>query len=134
MLSFLLTLSALIYTFVVTKQTDGSRIDLALAEETYAGRNGAVIFPYPGNMWTPETWFKQVLKLGFVDEGLKGDIRTHVRLMEGWRFNLIPLFLLGLAVMLVAVLGWVERRRDGIAGGGRRSVVREKHVSTVSEM
>jgi hypothetical protein len=131
-LSFLLTLSALIYTFVITHQTSSSRIDVSLAISTYENRNGAVVFPYPGDTWTPETWFKQVLKLGFVEEGEKGDIRTHVRLMEGWRFNLIPLFLLGGAVMGLAVVGWVGRRTG--RGEGRRGLVREKHVSTVEEM
>lgn len=133
MLSFLLTLSALVYTFVVTAQTDSkhSRIDLSVAANTYASRTG-VVFKYPDDTWTPENWFKAVLKLAFVDEGQKGDIRTHVRLMEGWRWNLIPLLLLGLSVMGIAVMGWMERRRDGGAGG--RSAVREKHVSTVSDL
>jgi hypothetical protein len=130
-LSWLLTLSALIYTFVVTKQTQGSRIDLNVAAATYAARVG-LLFPYPGDKWTPETWYKQVLTLGFVNGQEKGDIRTHVRLMEGWRWNLIPLFLLGGAVMVVAVLGWVEKRNEG--GSMGRSSMREKHVSTVSEL
>jgi len=131
-LSFLLTMSALIYTFVVTHETDSSRshIDLSVAASTYAQRTGTV-FPYPDDKWTPENWYKAMLKLQFVDEAQKGDIRTHVRLMEGWRWNLIVLFLLGLSVMGVAVMGWVERRREG---GGRPRAGREKHVSTVSEM
>jgi hypothetical protein len=128
-LSWLLTLSALIYTFVVTHQTAGSRIDPSIAAATYADRTGK-LFPYPGDKWTPETWYKQVLTLGFVDSGEKGDIRTHLRLMQGWRWNLIPLFLLGGAVMAVAVVGWVEGRRDG----GVKREVREKHISTVSEL
>ena len=73
-----------------------------------------------------------MLTLGFVNAQEKGDIRTHVRLMEGWRWNLIPLFLLGGAVMVLAVLGWVEKRKEG--GSAGRSLVREKHVSTVSEL
>lgn len=129
MLSWLLTLSALIYTFVVTHQTDGDRIDVNLAASTYAARDVAVVFPYPGGNWTPETWYKQVLTLGFVDRGEKGDIRTHVRLMEGWRWNLIPLFLLGGTVMAAAVTEWLERR-----GQTERTMVREKLVSTVSEL
>lgn len=130
-LSWLLTLSALVYTFVVTKQTRGSRIDLKVGAATYAARAGP-LFPYPADKWTPETWFRQMLTLGFVDAQEKGDIRTHVRLMEGWRWNLIPLFLLGGAVMVLAVLGWLERRKEGGPAGG--SLVREKHVSTVSEL
>ena len=132
-LSFLLTLSALIYTFVVTHQTDSShsRINLSTAAATSKLTVAGHVAPYPDDTWTPENWYKAMLKLAFVDEGQKGDIRTHVRLMEGWRWNLIPLLLLGFAVMVIAIMGYMEKRRGGAAGG--RRTVQEKHISATSE-
>jgi len=133
-LSFLLTLSALIYVFVVTHQTDvsHSHIDLSVAASTFASRQG-VVFKYPDDTWTPENWYNAVLKLAFVDNNEKGDIRTHVRLMEAWRWNLIPMFLLGLAIMVIALAGYIGRRKGGGNKTGK-SMVQQKHLSTVSEL
>lgn len=131
--SVLLTLAALIYTFVVTHTTDSAHSAIELGTAAAASRRTAHghVAPYPGGSWTPENWYKAVLGLEFVDEGQKGDIRTHVHLMEGWRWNLIPLLVLGCAVMGVAMHGYLMRRRGGGADGGRRTM-QEKRVSATS--
>ena len=103
LISALLTLAALIYTFVVTHQTNNQSINLATA----AANND---LPYPLDSWTPENWYKAVLKLSFVDPSEKNSIRTNVHLMEGWRWNLIPLFLLGVAVCALAFLNLIKER------------------------
>ncbi|KAF1984768.1 hypothetical protein K402DRAFT_447506 [Aulographum hederae CBS 113979] len=97
-LSFLLTLAALAYTFTVTHSTSNQTIDLSA----------------PGN------WYKAVLELQFQDPNEKGDIRNHIRLMEGWRWNLIPLFLLGGAIAVLAVWMAIKERK-----GAARQVYKE---------
>jgi len=104
-LSVLLTLTALIYTFVVTHQTDNQTISLSVA----AANND---LPYPDLQWTPENWYKQVLTLPFVDVGEKSNIRFNVHLMEAWRWNLIPLLVLGFVVSSLAVWTLIKDRRD----------------------
>jgi hypothetical protein len=89
-MSFALTLSALIYTFVITHQTSGQAIDVANTSLKNAS-------PYPVDSWTPQTWFSAVLSLPFLNEDQKNDARKHWRLMEGWKWNLIPLFLIEFA-------------------------------------
>ncbi|KAK4172542.1 hypothetical protein QBC36DRAFT_362453 [Triangularia setosa] len=115
-LSSLLTLGALIYTFVEARLTSGQTIDLNVAKE-YA-------YPllYPDDRWTPETWFEAVLALPLENQRDEDVIRERLKLMRGWKWNTIPMFLLGLAlaglvVREVAVFGgWGfkgRRMRDG---------------------
>ncbi|KAK4202530.1 hypothetical protein QBC40DRAFT_195801, partial [Triangularia verruculosa] len=89
-LSCLLTLGALIYTFVETRLTSGQTIDPNVAQEYE--------WPslYPDDRWTPETWYEAVLGLPFEEEEDADPIRERLRVMRGWRWNTIPLFLLGL--------------------------------------
>jgi len=105
LLAGLLTLVALIYTFAVTGMTDHQTIDLAVA----AANSGT---PYPLHQWTPENWFKQVLQLPFVNESDKGDIRFHLHLMSGWRWNLIPILLLEFIVCVLALMNLIKERRE----------------------
>jgi hypothetical protein len=114
LLSALLTLAALIYTFVVTHQTDHQTISLAVAT-AHSGR------PYPADQWTLETWCKQVLTLPFADDSEKSYFRVHLHLSVGWRWNLIPLLVLGLVVSALAV--WSVWR-------GGRDLRRENREST----
>lgn len=104
-LSWLLTMAALIYTFVVTSMTASQTIDLTLAAAN----------PYPGwypvDSWTPENWYKQMLNLPLVEEADRVTIRHNLRIMTGWRYNLIPLFILGLALAVLAVLEVVRIRK-----------------------
>ncbi|OAP60678.1 hypothetical protein AYL99_05680 [Fonsecaea erecta] len=104
-LSALLTLSALIYTFVVTAQTDNQSINLAVAAANPEPKM------YPLDNWTPENWFVAVLALPLAHASDRHDIRNNLRLMRGWRWNLIPLFILGVAVASLAVWELVSGRR-----------------------
>jgi hypothetical protein len=107
-LSMLLTLAALIYTMVLTSTTDNQTINLNLAAANPAPKK------YPADEWTPETWFVAVLnQVPLTFESDRNDIRKQIRLMRGWRWNLIPFFILGLAVACAAVYEWVMLRRQG---------------------
>lgn len=104
-LSAMLTLAALIYTFVVTAQTDNQSINL-----TVAAANPEPL-KYPDDNWTPENWFIAVLALPLAHESDRRDIRNNLHLMRGWRWNLIPLFIIGVAVALLAVWELIRGRR-----------------------
>ncbi|EXJ81130.1 hypothetical protein A1O3_07418 [Capronia epimyces CBS 606.96] len=104
-LSATLTLAALIYTFVVTAQTDDQTIDVAVA-----AANPEPLM-YPDDKWTPENWFVAVLALPLAHTSDRRDIRNHLRLMRAWRWNLIPLFILGLTVAALALWRLVRDRR-----------------------
>ncbi|KAK0723155.1 hypothetical protein B0T26DRAFT_643240 [Lasiosphaeria miniovina] len=104
-LSCLLTLTALVYTFVVTAQTAGQAIDLAVAS-----RNSAPAH-YPDDSWTPENWYDAVLGLPLTDDADRDAIARALRLMRGWRFNLIPLFVLGFVLGALVVLEVLSGRK-----------------------
>ncbi|KAK3321454.1 hypothetical protein B0T19DRAFT_445213 [Cercophora scortea] len=97
-LSWLLTLTALIYTFVVTAQTANQAIDVGLAQRTTPAKYN------DGRDWTPENWYLAVLDLPLVSGDDRDVIARNVRLMRGWRFNIIPLFVLGFVLMDLVVL------------------------------
>jgi hypothetical protein len=82
LLSTLLTLSALIYVFVVTNQTDN------------------------------QTILEAILKLPLAKDSLKGGFRTHVHLMEAWRWFLIPMFIVNLGTLAVGVWAVLTQRRE----------------------
>jgi predicted exporter len=67
---------------------------------------------YPNDKWTPENWFDAVLKLPLAHDSDRRKIKQMLRLMRGWRWNLIPLFILGLVVAVLAVLELVRGRRS----------------------
>jgi len=104
-LSALLTLAAIIYTFVLTAQTDDQSINL-----TVAAANPEPLM-YPLDNWTPENWFIAVLDLPLAHDSDRSKIRNNLRLMRGWRWNLIPLFILGVGVSALAVWELVAGRR-----------------------
>jgi hypothetical protein len=104
-LSAMLTLAALIYTFVLTAQTDDQTINL-----TVAAANPEPLM-YPLDKWTPENWFVAVLDLPLARDSDRSKINNNLRLMRGWRWNLIPLFILGVVVAALAVWELVGGRR-----------------------
>ncbi|OCT51750.1 hypothetical protein CLCR_09023 [Cladophialophora carrionii] len=104
-LSAMLTLAALIYTFVLTAQTDDQSINL-----TVAAANAEPLM-YPLDEWTPENWFVAVLALPLAHDSDRSKISNNLRLMRGWRWNLIPLFILGLVVASLAVWELMSSRR-----------------------
>jgi len=92
-LNVLLSLAALIYTFVVTHQTSGQTIDPSVAQ---AGTK------YPEHDWTPENWYKALRKLPVDDKSLISTFNSHISTMEAWKWMLIPLFLVNLLAFGVA--------------------------------
>ncbi len=110
LLSFLLTLAALIYTFVETSNTSGQVIDLAVAQANLPPAR------YPDGTWTPETWYAAVLDLPLLSPSNVRIISGNVGMMRGWRWNLLPLLILGLFLLVLVVL---ELWRT-IGGGPRR--------------
>ncbi|RMZ90895.1 hypothetical protein DV736_g1862, partial [Chaetothyriales sp. CBS 134916] len=105
-LSNLLTLAALIYTFIVTHQTNNQTIDLAVA-----AKNPDPLM-YPLHKWTPENWFIAILhQVPLIHHSDRVKITQELRVMRGWRWNLIPLFILGLLTAAAAVAEWLALRR-----------------------
>lgn len=115
-LSALLTLAALIYTFVLTKLHSIHHINLDVAV-SLDNRPYPNYVAYPLDQWTPETWFVRVLELQLVYPAERNDIVRQLRIMRAWRWNLIPMFILGLGLCVIAV--W-----DGLQGRKRYAVAR----------
>ncbi len=103
----LLTLAALIYTFIITYEHNDQSINLDIA--------AANPFPlkYPSNEWTPENWYSAVLELPLTFDSDSSKLRQQLRIIRGWRWNLIPLFILGLMTACAAVYEWFPLRRRG---------------------
>ena len=110
-LSALLTLSSLIYTFLVTYQHKQS-----------INMNTATAYPfplaYPTDEWTPETWYSALLELPLSFDSDRSKIHQQLTIMRGWRWNLIPLFVLGLITAYAAVYEWFLLRRQGSRDSG----------------
>jgi len=118
-ISAVFTLAALAYTFTLTNQTKGNRINPTLASKTPVNDR------YPADKWTPATWTKALLALP-LDRKIDQDyLRGWLKVMEGWKWNLIPMFLIGVVVAGLAVMACLEER-----SGYRRpaGVEREKET------
>lgn len=103
-LSLLLVLSALIYTFVVTNDHKGQTIDPSIAASLKGQK-------YYIDSWTPQNWFSALLKLDLVDSSERSDIKSHLRIMRGWQYNLIPFFIIHLLETSVALWDASKRRK-----------------------
>lgn len=108
--ALLLTLAALIYTFVITHDHAGQTIDVSVASqlnnEPYPNQKA-----YPLDEWTPENWFTAVLKLNLVSSSDRSDIRGHLDVMRGWRWNLVPMFIIQFGTTLIAFWDAISARR-----------------------
>lgn len=129
LLSAVLTLSALIYTFVITTSHAHQTIDLPTAA-ALDNRPYPNYVAYPLDAWTPENWFAAVLgQLQLVQPDQRDDIAAHLRVMRAWRWNLVPLFVVGVGLCVVAVGDAWGRKREEKAvllprGGGAKMVGR----------
>jgi len=107
-LSWLFTLSAMAYTFAVTNQTKGQSIDKAVAVQNQGKA-------YPLDEWTPENWTKALLALPLTDDKDANYLHNWLKVIEGWKWNLIPMFFIGLLVASLAVKAClgdrIQRRR-----------------------
>ncbi|WPH00872.1 Hypothetical protein R9X50_00370300 [Acrodontium crateriforme] len=109
-LSAMLSFDAMVYTFVITKAHRHQRIDQHVASQLQ-NRPYPNMVLYPLLSWTPENWYSALLKLDLVDSADRHNVSMHLAIMKAWRWNTIPLFLLGLAVAVVAVLDGLARRK-----------------------
>lgn len=123
--AMLLTLAALIYTMVLTYQHDHQTISNAVASQLH-NRPYPNYVAYPLDKWTPENWFDAVLKLDLVHSSDRSDIKQHLNVMRGWRWNLIPMFIIGLGVSGVAfaeyLFAWRRSSRGGVREMERKSL------------
>lgn len=129
-ISAVLALAALLYTFILTNAHQRQTIDIGLAV-SLDNRPFPNQVAYPEQFWTPENWFSAVLELPLVDMRQRDDIAHHLAIMRAWRWNLIPLFVLGIALSAVALVdAWTTRREykpvsaiefEQVRGHGRRA-------------
>lgn len=106
-LSWLLVLAALVYTYVLQSRTGKQVIDVAVAAQN--------AFPkkYPLDSWTPENWYKEVLNIPLVDDRDRTVIAYNLRIMRGWKYNLIAFFLVGFVLTGLVVAENLRSRRRG---------------------
>lgn len=105
LLSFLLTLGALIYIFVTMNRHAGQTIDLTLLQ------GQAMRQRWPYGSWDPKSWFDALLSLDLSSSDDRDAITSHIHLFTGSMFNMIPLLVTGLAVLVFAVLDGIFMRR-----------------------
>lgn len=68
--------------------------------------------PYPAHSWTPETWYTAVNKLSLVHDEDHDILTRKLRLMRGWRYNLIPFMILGFILMVLVIVELLRYRRS----------------------
>ncbi|KAM6477658.1 hypothetical protein HDV62DRAFT_372708 [Trichoderma sp. SZMC 28011] len=128
-LGLMLTIGSLGYVFSVTNAHKGQTIDLDAASKTGNHK-------YALDTWTPQNWFPAMLKLDLADSSQRNDIANHLRIMRGWQYNLIPLFLVQLTTTVLAILEFLERRKTRPSAGEYDSVKRtsgeQKIVATAT--
>ncbi|EME87095.1 uncharacterized protein MYCFIDRAFT_210690 [Pseudocercospora fijiensis CIRAD86] len=108
--STLLTLAALIYTFVLVNAHQNQTINLELASQLNNHPYPNYV-AYPLEKWTPQNWFQAVLQLPLANSSDRRNIESHVRVMEGWKWNLIPMFVIGFSVSGIAFAEAMAYRR-----------------------
>ena len=104
-LSFLLTLTALIYTYVLNNKYSGQSINISVASASSPGH-------YPRDSWTPENWYTAVNNLPLVHSDDHDTLKKKLRVIRGWRYNLIPFAVLGFILMVVVILELLSFRRS----------------------
>ncbi|EMC99858.1 hypothetical protein BAUCODRAFT_30272 [Baudoinia panamericana UAMH 10762] len=126
LLSALLTISALIATMYLTAIHAGQKIDIQYAS-TLHNEPFPNFVAYALLAWTPENWFTAMLQLPLSSASDRSIISTHLTLMKVWKWNLVPLSVLGMAVCVLAFVDRtqkrrVERREMEFGYTGRKSV------------
>jgi len=120
-LAFLLTLAALAYVFSVTNSTKHNRIVQSIAFATPTS-------PYPQDSWTPETWTKAMLALPLSNPVDIKYLNHWLKVMDGWKWNLIPMFLIQGAVTALIVLTYRKESRGARASGSREEMTKAEVI------
>lgn len=102
LLAVLFTLCAIIFVFDVTNATKGQTILSSVAKPNVH---------YPDHKWTPETWYKAVLDLPIAKDSVRSDIHDHVKVMEAWKWMLIPIFMTDNLAFSIAVTALMKQRK-----------------------
>ncbi len=97
-------MAALAYTFILIHQTSGQFINPVVALESQG-------HAYPVDKWTPQTWTKALLALPLISGTDASYLQHWLRVMEGWRWNLIPMMLINLFVAALAIRECLRQRR-----------------------
>ncbi|RDW61373.1 hypothetical protein BP5796_11265 [Coleophoma crateriformis] len=101
-LALVLTLVALSWTFALTNQTSGQQIDQLIASTSQH-------HAYPADEWTPGTWTDALLALPLIDEKDVSYLKHWRHVMNGWKWNAIPLFLVEtVAVAFICLTFWED--------------------------
>ncbi|EPE08388.1 hypothetical protein F503_01171 [Ophiostoma piceae UAMH 11346] len=116
-----LTIGALGYVFAVTNKHKGQTINQAAAI--------SMTGPYDLDQWTPQNWFHAVRQLDLNSSSLRSDINFHYRIMLGWQYNLIPLFLLQLVETAFAFRDFFAWRKRGTTVNGHVEASYKEPVS-----
>lgn len=129
-LSAIFSLACFVYVMAKTYNHDNQNINLA-----HAAQLGAPGFPdiepYDRLEWTPQNWFAALLRTRLARDSDRSSIKSHLAIMHGWEWNLIPMFLLGFTVMALAFLDRrsVDQRRDGGMDSERLARQKEEGLS-----
>ncbi|KAF2438429.1 hypothetical protein P171DRAFT_458593 [Karstenula rhodostoma CBS 690.94] len=102
LLSVFFTLSAIIFVFVVTNQTNHQHILESAARSNV---------PYAEHWWTPENWYKAVLELPLASEQHRRSISSAVTHMVAWKWILVPIFLLDVLTFAITTVEMMRQRR-----------------------
>jgi hypothetical protein len=105
-LALLLTCAALGYVGDLRRKHQGQSIDISVARSL--GGTGK----YPDMFWTPQSWFAAVLELDLHDGDVRKDIQSHLRIMNGWWWNLIPMVIVQLVTTLIVLGDWWKWRKE----------------------
>jgi hypothetical protein len=82
-LSTLLTLAAIVYTFLLTYQHWHQEIDITLAS-TLNNKPYPDYVAYPEKYWTPENWLYAVLELPLQSSADVGEINAFLQVTRSW--------------------------------------------------
>ncbi|KAI1195501.1 hypothetical protein F5X97DRAFT_345633 [Nemania serpens] len=104
--ALILTGVALTYALAVENSQKAQVISTALA----ISENGR---PYARGTWTPLNWFAAVLKLdSFYWHDGRADMVNNLNFLRGALYNLIPMFILQLAQLVLAFIEYYEWVRE----------------------
>lgn len=117
--SIILNLATLIYTFGITNKYARNTIDTA----SLPGFNSPYV-KYNSGLWDFSTWFGSLLDQRLVVD--RDDIYRDFQYIRGWMFNLIPLFIFGLVVLIFTLV-------DGFLARKTARYVRQKEANLDAE-
>ncbi|KAK5166044.1 uncharacterized protein LTR77_008305 [Saxophila tyrrhenica] len=114
------TVAAFVYVFVETYRHTGQSIDVQFASQLGNTAKPPHV-PYPRDAWTPQNWYPAVLDLDLATSGDRSDIVTHLKIMKGWQWNLIPMMILNIVVAALAFMDRMRHKQDVNRSNGNQT-------------